>query len=235
MMRSLFAGYPLEIDGTPLEVEVFYNQRSKSMRLRLDKLQKRAILTLPPRTPLYEARAFLERSKSWLFKRLQQHPSRIPFINGNCIPIFGQDHIIHYVPAPQSKIELKDARILMQGPTENLSLALKTWLKHHAHSYVNQRCQDYANQIGKKINYIRVRDVKSRWGSCSHQANLSFSWRLVFAPLPIVDYVCAHEVAHLLEMNHSHQFWAVVESICPNPKTHIHWLKKNSARLFSYG
>jgi predicted metal-dependent hydrolase len=226
---------PLQIDGAAVEVELRYNQRSKSMRLRLDRLQKRAILTLPPRTTNFEVSAFLERSKTWLLKRLDQHLCRVPFINGNCIPIFGQDCIIHYAAAPQSKIELEGPRLFMQGPTENLSLALKTWLKHHAHNYLNQRCQDYAKQVGKKINYIRVREVKSRWGSCSHEANLSFSWRLVFAPLPVVDYVCAHEVAHLVEMNHSRQFWAVVESMCPNPKIHIHWLKQNSTRLFSYG
>lgn len=226
---------PLQINGAVVEVELRFNQRSKSMRLRLDRLKKRAVLTLPPRTPHFEVSAFLERSKTWLLRRLEQHPCQVPFINGNCIPIFGQDHIIHYSVAPQSKIELQDSRIFMQGPTENLSRALKTWLKHHAHDYLTQRCQDYAIHVGKKINYVRVREVKSRWGSCSHQANLSFSWRLVFAPLPIVDYVCAHEVAHLVEMNHSRQFWAIVESMCPNPKVHINWLKQNASRLFSYG
>ncbi|MBL0941331.1 MAG: M48 family metallopeptidase [Alphaproteobacteria bacterium] len=226
---------PLQINGAAIEVELCYNPRSKSMRLRLDRLQKRPIVTLPPQTPEFEVMAFLERSKNWLLKRLNQHPCPIPFINGNSIPIFGQDHIIHYSPAPKSKIELQGSRLVMQGPTDNLSQALKIWLKHHAHAYLSQRCQEYAKIVGKKINYVRVREVKSRWGSCSQAANLSFSWRLVFAPLPVVDYVCAHEVAHLVEMNHSRQFWAVVELMCPHPKVHIHWLKQNAPRLFSYG
>ena len=80
-----------------------------------------------------------------------------------------------------------------------------------------------------------MRDTKSRWGSCSAAGSLSFSWRLIMAPEPVLDYVVAHEVAHLIEMNHSARFWKLVRTLVPDPAAQRAWLKRHRAELLSYG
>jgi predicted metal-dependent hydrolase len=97
------------------------------------------------------------------------------------------------------------------------------------------RARPLAARIGRKLVRVGVRDTKSRWGSCSGRGNLSFSWRLVFAPEPIIDYVVAHEVAHLAEMNHGPRFWRLVESLSPDSAAARAWLKRHRSRLLSYG
>ncbi|HCK20051.1 MAG TPA: M48 family peptidase, partial [Thalassospira sp.] len=97
------------------------------------------------------------------------------------------------------------------------------------------RAHAYAEQINKKVNRISLKDTRTRWGSCSSSGNLSFSWRLVLAPEDVLDYVVAHEVAHLQELNHSARFWAVVDDLYGPSKKQQHWLKKNGPALHRYG
>jgi predicted metal-dependent hydrolase len=104
-----------------------------------------------------------------------------------------------------------------------------------ARSELASRARRLAARIGRDVGRINVRDTKSRWGSCSGRGNLSFSWRLIFAPEPVLDYVVAHEVAHLAEMNHGPRFWRLVESLSPDSATPRAWLKRHRSRLLSYG
>jgi hypothetical protein len=103
-----------------------------------------------------------------------------------------------------------------------------------ARAEVADRARRLAARIGRKLGRVGVRDTKSRWGSCSGRGNLSFSWRLVFAPEPVINYVVAHEVAHLAEMNHGPRFWRLVESLSPDSAAARAWLKRHRSRLFSY-
>jgi len=97
------------------------------------------------------------------------------------------------------------------------------------------RARRLAARIGHEVTRVNVRDTKSRWGSCSGQRNLSFSWRLILAPEPVLNYVAAHEVAHLAEMNHGPRFWRLVESLAPGSAAQRAWLKRHRDRLLSYG
>lgn len=103
-----------------------------------------------------------------------------------------------------------------------------------AKEYIPKRAAYYAGLLGVDYNTITIRDQKTRWGSCSSKGNLSFSWRLILAPPKVLDYVVVHELCHRLEMNHSPRFWALVESIMPDYKTHRKWLKENGEKL-SFG
>jgi len=109
------------------------------------------------------------------------------------------------------------------------------FLKRHSKAELTKICTSYASKIGKDINKITVRDTKSRWGSCSSQGNISLSWRLLFAPRAVAEYVCAHEVSHLREMNHSASFWKLVAALSPLYEESRSWLKKNGQQLFKYG
>ncbi len=100
-----------------------------------------------------------------------------------------------------------------------------------AKEYIPKRVAYYAGLLGVDYNTITIRDQKTRWGSCSSKGNLSFSWRLILAPPKVLDYVVVHELCHRKEMNHSPRFWALVESIIPDYKTHRKWLKENGEKL----
>jgi predicted metal-dependent hydrolase len=130
---------------------------------------------------------------------------------------------------------ITDGEILVRGDPAHLPRRNTDHLKALARREFATRARVLAARLGKSVTRVGVRDPKSRWGSCSSTGALSFSWRLVFAPEAVVDYVVAHEVAHLVEMNHSPRFWKVVASLVPDSKTPRAWLKHHRLELLSYG
>ena len=125
--------------------------------------------------------------------------------------------------------------LCVSGMSEHIPRRIKDWLKKRAWEEARSRSQRYAKILDRNINRITVKDTKSRWGSCSSNGNLSFSWRLIFAPDHVLNYVCAHEVAHLVEMNHSPKFWTNVDLLISDWKKSRTWLKQNGNILHSYG
>ena len=125
--------------------------------------------------------------------------------------------------------------IVVHGPEERINMMVTIFLKRHAKSVFTKYCEKYAFMTGKQVNKVTIRDTKSRWGSCSEEGNISLCWRLLLAPKSVAEYVCAHEVAHLKEMNHSPAFWKIVEGLQPHYKDSKAWLKKNGRALFKYG
>ena len=109
------------------------------------------------------------------------------------------------------------------------------YLKALAKHEFAARARALAARLGKSVTRVGVRDPKSRWGSCSSTGGLSFSWRLVFAPEDVMDYVVAHEVSHLVHMNHGKRFWRLVERLCPGAERHRLWLNRNRAQLLRIG
>jgi predicted metal-dependent hydrolase len=132
-------------------------------------------------------------------------------------------------------VAIVDGEIRVRGEPEHLARRLRDHLVGTARNEFAHRARRLAFRIGKSVARVSVRDTKSRWGSCSGRANLSFSWRLIFAPESVVDYVVAHEVAHLAEMNHGPRFWRLVESLSPGSAVPREWLRRHRNRLFSYG
>jgi predicted metal-dependent hydrolase len=125
--------------------------------------------------------------------------------------------------------------IRVRGDPAHMARRVRDHLVATARSELARRSRRVAARIGHDVAQVNVRDTKSRWGSCSGRGNLSFSWRLIFAPEPVIDYVVAHEVAHLVEMNHGPRFWRLVESLSPDSAVPRGWLKRHRTRLFSYG
>jgi len=116
-----------------------------------------------------------------------------------------------------------------------LSRRVADWLKKSARAEISKRTELSAQSIGQRVARLSVRDTRTRWGSCSEDGHLSFSWRLILAPEMVLDYVVAHEVAHLAELNHGHSFWRLVDQLCPGNKVPRHWLKRYGATLHRYG
>jgi predicted metal-dependent hydrolase len=194
-------------------------------------------LVLPRRGSRSEALRFLEANRAWVEKRLAALPPRIAFVDGAAIPLFDREHVIRHVGKLRGRgpVWIEDETICVAGDAAFLARRLRDFLRDLAKRELIRRAQEKAASIGHRVARVGVRDTTTRWGSCARNGNLSFSWRLVFAPDAVIDYVVAHEVAHLAEMNHGPRFWRLVERLHPEPKPERLWLHRNRARLMRIG
>lgn len=221
MAGSIFIGTP------PIEVRLKRNARAKRLTLRLSRTDGTATLTLPTRAPIREAEAFARKQESWLRAQLTKLPTPEPLIDGGRIPFHGRE--LEIVTVAGKSVRIEDNRILVGGP--HSGARLKAFVKTEARNALIPAVEKYASLLDKPFNRVTLRDTRSRWGSCSAEGNLMFSWRLVMAPPVVLQYVAAHEVAHLVEMNHSQAFWDVVYSLMPDYQNHRNWLKDHGAKL----
>jgi hypothetical protein len=193
------------------------------------------VLTLPTKASLKDAKLFLESHAVWLRNRLAQAPQKIPFTADASIPVLGVPHILRHAPEARRGVWLEEGALFVSGRPEHMPRRVRDFLKAETEKQVRPLAFDLSAKIGKTPTRITVRSLKSRWGSCSSAHDLSFSWRLILAPAPVLAYVVAHEVAHMAQMNHSPDFWHVVGQIDPGFKESRRWLKAHGAELFRYG
>ena len=220
--------------GAPLSIRV--SARARRIGLRIDAAERRVELMLPRGVPASQGLRFLAARREWVAARFRTLHPPLPFAEGAIVPVLGIPHRIRRefdVGAPP--VAIVDSEIRVRGEAEHLARRLRDHLVATARREFTHRARRLAFRIGKSVARVSVRDTKSRWGSCSGRANLSFSWRLIFAPESVVDYVVAHEVAHLSEMNHGPRFWRLVESLSPGSAVPREWLRRHRNRLFSYG
>jgi predicted metal-dependent hydrolase len=225
----------VNVEGRSLDVLLKRNARARRMTLRLTRDGESATLNLPGRTSVTEAKAFLQRSTPWLAKQIVKQPPRVAFGDGAEIPLRGVPHVIVATSGSRGLISLDDHKLLVPGASEHLSRRLTDWLKRQAAADLEKACVHYTAVMGVTFKRITIRDQKSRWGSCSSAGMLSFSWRLILAPPMVLDYVAAHEVAHLLEMNHSPSFWRHVLKHCPHARAAKNWMNAHGGELHRFG
>lgn len=226
-MSSSFA-----IGTPPIEITYTMNPRARRLSLRISNRTGAAKMTLPRGVALREAMAFAQSKENWLRKHMSHiQPARAPE--------FGDDMLLdgasyELVPGVKRGVILQGDKMHVKTAAQTLSPPLKAFYKSLARDRFWTASEHYAALINRKIKGISLRDTKSRWGSCSHDGRLMYSWRLVMAPRAVQDYVAAHEVCHLIEMNHSDRYWALVDSIYPDHKPQRAWLRKNGQSLHQY-
>ena len=197
---------------------------------------RRVELVLPCGVPAEFGLRFLQDKRRWIVARLDALPRPVPFVEGAIVPVLGLPHRIRRSLDPAAPpVAIVDGEIRVRGDPAHLRRRVRDHLAALAHDELARRARPLAAHIGHRVARISVRDTRSRWGSCSSSGNLSFSWRLIFAPEPVIDYVVAHEVAHLAEMNHGPRFWRLVESLMPGNAAPRAWLDRHRAQLLSYG
>lgn len=230
------ASTSIEIDGTPVVVSVRVNARSRSYRLSLPH-SGAPLLTLPPHGKWSEAEAFLLRQHNWLAVRIKRAPQPASLADGGVVPLRGVEHRIIGTGKLRGRVELveEDGEMVLLVPGEPAHQArrLTDWLKAQALDDLSARSGHHAARLGVEVKTIRMRDQSTRWGSCSSSGNINYNWRLVMAPPFVLDYVAAHEVAHLVEMNHSPAFWATVERTLPDMQRGRAWLKAHGRVLMA--
>jgi hypothetical protein len=230
----------IEIGGEQVPVHVRSSSRARRISLRVARRQRAVELVVPKGLPLACGLAFLERQRDWLARRLAEIPSPVPFAHGVTIPFRGEPHLVVHVPQRRGNVWREtgpgaSARLCVAGDVRHLPRRLTDWLKNAARRELLQACRHHAQAMGVSFRRLSVRDQTSRWGSCSASGTLSFSWRLVLAPPFVLDYLAAHEVAHLRHMNHSPAFWRLVHRHCPHAEAAEAWLKREGHTLFRWG
>lgn len=217
------------MDPLPL---VFKTHRlAKRIKLRFDAQKQCGVLTLPPGVSEKKARKFAEEHQQWLQDQRCKTPPALRLNDGQIIPYRGQDCRIIHQPEKPARVVFQQDELLVGGPSQGLGMRIMNALKKHARVRIEESVFRLAPQVGAEPKRIQIRDTKSRWGSCSSSRNISFSWRLILAPPEILDYVVAHELAHLIEMNHSEDFWHIVERVIPHWKISRRWLKTHGTEL----
>jgi predicted metal-dependent hydrolase len=218
-------------------VRVRVSRRARRLALRIDAVSDAVELVLPPRTSLPRALNFLKSNRDWLETRLAALPPRIVLGDGERVPVLGVPHRIRHVARArdQGPVWIEGQEIRVAGDPAHAARRVRDFLKEKAREEVGRRARRLALQLDRKIGRISVRDTTTRWGSCSANGNLAFSWRLIMAPEAVLHYVVAHEVAHLVEMNHGPRFWKLVDRLVPNVDRQRDWLNRNRAWLLRIG
>lgn len=215
----------------PVEVHLRRSARARRFSLRVSRMDGKVTLSIPARARESDAMAFLHGQEGWLRQTLAAMPeaavSRVAI--GAMFPVEGQ--LLQIAPGQGRSIRVADGQLLVPGDPAQVGARVAAWLKVLARDRLARASGHYAGQVGRSFSRLALRDTRSRWGSCSHDGTLMYSWRLVMAPPSVLDYVAAHEVAHLVEMNHSAAYWAVVSRICPGWPAERAWLKDQGQAL----
>ncbi len=229
-------GIELELGGGARAVlPVRRSSRARRMTLRLLEDQGTVELVLPRRASVAAGKRFVAAKLEWIIARMEDLPQRVPFAEGAVIPVLGEPVILRRLPSGVLPFGRMDGYFYLQGAEEGHAEQTRRWLIEEAHRAIVPRAHAMAERIGHTITRIGLRDPRTRWGSCSSDGNLSFSWRLVLAPAPVLDYVVAHEVAHLAHLDHSPAFWAIATELAEDTGSSRAWLRENGARLRRYG
>ncbi|MCI5077581.1 M48 family metallopeptidase [Oricola sp.] len=227
-----------EVAGRSLPLRVSEHPRAKRLTLRIKPGAQGLSVTTPVGISMLEVERFLHRNRAWLEDKLDGMPDQPQVRPGVKIPIRGVNHeIVHEAGRGLTRAvrDVDGARLIVRGEREHLPRRVADYLKKEAKAEIGALVEKHTATIGRRAKTIRYKDTVSRWGSCSSEGNLSFSWRIMMAPRPVIDYLVAHEVAHLKHMNHGPKFWALCEELCPDTKRCKAWLKKNGGALQAIG
>jgi predicted metal-dependent hydrolase len=246
-LRALLYRRPSE----PQAIEIAFDQSVYLVRLRRHRQARRytlritaatrdVILTMPPRGTLKDARAFAQKHGAWIAARLHRLPEAVAFADGTVFPLRGVPHRITHRSDMRGTTWIEadtDAGPLLcvAGYAPHVGRRVGDFLRREARRDLEAASRRFAAELGVRARRVTVRDQASRWGSCSTAGALSYSWRLILAPTFVLEYLAAHEVAHLVEMNHSARFWRLVARVCPDHERAKAWLDAHGGDLHRYG
>ncbi|MGE0280730.1 MAG: M48 family metallopeptidase [Rhizobiaceae bacterium] len=224
-----------QVAGRTLPLKIVENDRARRLTLRIDAGGRGLRITVPPGIARGEVDRFLNRHQGWLEQRLAKAPDRPQVRPGIKIPLRGVPHLVVHEPSARGTVTVtRDETgpvLLVSGDRRHLARRVADFLKREAKREIEVLVARHTAAVGRKAKSIRFKDTTSRWGSCTSDGGLSFSWRIMMAPAPVINYLVAHEVAHLKEMNHGPKFWKLCIELCPDTERCKAWLKRNGSAL----
>ncbi len=206
------------------------NRLFRNLRLSINK-NGHIILSIPFFCSRRQALAFLEQHRDWIREQQNKLPKKLTFQDGQRLSILGRQLTITHSPHDKCGVRTEGERLIVCGESDFINRRVTDFIKRETATYINRKAPELARQIDVSFSGIHLKDTTSRWGSCSSKGNLNFCWRLGMAPLFVLDYIIAHEVAHLKEMNHSHRFWSVVAQLTDRRSEAEIWLHRHGQEL----
>lgn len=190
----------------------------------------------PRRATLNDIYGFIQEKTDWILRSREKLKAIKPipkkaYVDGERFLFLGQEYELRLVPPQRPALKFDGRFTLSTSAQERGELAFTKWYKIQALTLFTERVNHYANLHGLIPKEVKVNSAKTRWGSCTSAGTLNFTWRLVMAPLEVIDYVVLHELAHLKVKNHSPRFWKLVESLCPDFKHHRKWLRDHGETM----
>ncbi|WP_313612453.1 M48 family metallopeptidase [Agrobacterium sp.] len=225
-----------DVAGRSLPLVIKENLRATRITLRIEPGGKGLKLTIPYGLHHREVDDFLERHQGWLKSRLEKLGPEQHLRHGGIISIRGISHRIEHTGTLRGVTQAiqtpeGEAVLRVSGLPEHTGRRISAYMKKEARADLERLVAMHAKTVGRPVRSLTMKDTRSRWGSCSYEGNLSFSWRIVMAPASVIDYLAAHEVAHLREMNHGPKFWALCKALCPHMEESKAWLKRHGSQL----
>lgn len=216
----------------PVPLRLRRSARARRLTLRVSKTDGTVTLTLPQGFCEADALAFAEERRAWICKHLASYvpPARVGL--GSDVPVLGVSRRVTH--GAGRAVVLSDTGLAVPGPNAQTGRKLQAYLKQLARSELAFASDTYAAALGKSYTKLTLRDTRSRWGSCTSEGALMYSWRLIMAPAEVLSYVAAHEVAHLAEMNHSPRFWSLVDDLYGDVRSAKAWLRTHGHDLHRY-
>jgi predicted metal-dependent hydrolase len=223
---------PLLPGSPPVEIVLKRSARARRFSLRVSRLDGRVTLSLPARAREAEAMAFARAQEGWIRETLADMPQRAGVCIGSVLPVEGR--LLLLAPGAGRAVRVEGDSLLIPGDPAQAGARAGAFLRALARERLVAASDRYAAMIGRQVARVTLRDTRSRWGSCAQDGALMYSWRLIMAPASVLDYVAAHEVAHMQEMNHSAAYWAVVDRLYPGWQVQRKWLHAEGQALHQY-
>ncbi|HUG14464.1 MAG TPA: SprT family zinc-dependent metalloprotease [Thermomicrobiales bacterium] len=212
---------------------VRHSERARRMSLRV--LPGRGLeVVLPRGSSLRDAEGLVRREQDWVLRALERFSGDggDGLRGGASLPWLDERLTLSLEPGERVSVtRAGDIVTITTTDSQLAALALEAWYRAQARVVLRERALRHASTLRVEVRRVTIKDTRSRWGSCSERGNLNFSWRLMLAPRAVMDYVVAHEVAHLRELNHSPRFWAHVAALCPDYRAQRRWLRLHGAAL----
>ena len=221
-------------EGVDIPLTIKRNARAKHVSVRIDVSDRAAVLVLPPRASVKRGLEFASSHADWIQERLADLPPAKLFQAGEVIEVAGEALTICHHRDARRGVWRDGDQLNVSGPEDVISARVTRWLKTEARNQMLAQVEKHCAAMGRKAAPVRVREMKSRWGSCTREGRLTFSWRLVLAPDFVIDYLAAHECAHLVHMNHGPNFWALVKKLTPHEKRARAWLDGEGRSLHAW-
>jgi predicted metal-dependent hydrolase len=232
------AAFVPELVATPhgqAPVQWRRSPRARRVSLRIDPRAGAVVVTLPLRAGRRQGLDLLQTHAAWVMDRLSALPPASPFVPGAIVPVGGRPHRIVHLPGLRGVPRLSDGVLEVAGDQAHVPRRVADFLRQEARRRITALALAKADAVGRRVPRITIKDTRSRWGSCAPDGSLAFSWRLVLAPAEVLEYVVAHEAAHLVHMNHGPRFWALCAKLSPHAEPAKAWLSAHGARLLRYG
>lgn len=221
--------------GGVITLNLRRSARARHILIRIDESDGGVELVLPRRAALRDGLAFAHARANWIEVRLEGLPPKVPFRHGTVLPLLGEPLTLSRPVNGAKRTRRVGGDLLVPGDDGIFAERVRRWLIAEARREIGERAESLARRVERPIRRLSIRDPATRWGSCSAAGGLSFSWRLILAPPAVLDYVVAHEIAHLRELNHSARFWSEVAGLVGEFKAERTWLRRNGTRLRRYG